>query len=151
MRVCRYIANNLLTWLTKASIYLQFLISNSGSIWFLLESLTRWHLFILVIARIIGSITLKTWITSCSCTILACSDSWLKSNWISVHWILASTSWASLRPSKLSCSKLSCLTIILVYCDFLVPFLIFQSLSYKWFIILSNDAGIYCWLQFRLS
>ena len=49
------------------------------------------HWIILVVAGIIGSVTLETGIARGTSTILARAKSWLEAAWVAVNWVLTTT------------------------------------------------------------
>ena len=149
--VSGHVADDLLAWLTEASVDLQFLVADARSIRLLLQSLAGTHLLVLVIARVVGSVALEPRVASGSRAVLTSSQARLQSPWVSIHWVLTSTRRACLRPPELSRTKLPCLAVVLVNCNLLVSLLVFQSLSNEWFIVLSDYAAVDIRLHLGLS
>lgn len=133
-----HVVHYLLAWLAEASVDLKFLVGYPRSIWFL-ETFTVAHLIILILAWIVNSVTLDTWI---SCTVLTRSKPGLNCCRVTVNWVLATTSRSCLGPSKLLSSELTSIAVIMVNCDLLIPLLVLECLPYQRLVVWVHNTCI---------
>lgn len=147
LRICWNVIDDFLSRLAKTSGHLQFLIGYSWRIRFL-HPFTWTHLIVLILTWIVRSVALEPRVGAR--TVLAGTNSRLNGGWVTIDGILTTTCRASLGPSELLTTELTIVTVFSINSNLLVPLLILQCLSHKWFVIRLYDASI-CTRNFVLS